>query len=81
MRPGGHHFIGLLSYVLGDRLYKINTQDSATSSEIAELAFPPNVNFENGYQPDFPDSGEALWLEMLSFDSGNNWYAKKMYGG
>ena len=81
MRPGGHHFIGLLSYVLGDRLYKINTQDSATSSEIAELIFPPNVNFENGYQPDFPDSGEALWLEMLSFDSGNNWYAKKMYGG
>ena len=81
MRPGGHHFIGLLGYVLGDRLYKINTQDSANATEIAELAFPPNVHFENGYQPDFPDSGEALWLEMLSFDSGNNWYAKKIYGG
>lgn len=81
MRPGGHHFIGTLNYVLGDRLYKVNTQDSSGSVGPAPLIFPPNVNFQDGVAPEMPDSGEELWLELLSFDSGNNWYAKKIYGG
>ena len=80
-RPGGHHLVGLFNDSTGDKLYKYDTEDSASAIVPASLGFPINVKWQGGYQPLFADSGSNLWMEFLSFDSGYNWYAKEIYKG
>lgn len=81
LRPGGMHLTSLLPTNGGDRLYKYNTEDSAGATEPRPLTFGDFVQFQDGYCPEFPDSGENLWLEFMSFDSGQTYYAKKIYKG
>jgi len=77
IRPGGHYL-----YSIGDNtnIYMFNIQDSASSSVPQSFAFPPNVHFEDGYI-DFPGDGETSYVEFISIDSGENWYAKELYKG
>jgi hypothetical protein len=81
VRPGGHHVAFLFRYVLGDRLYKLNFQDSAGHVVPESYTFPPHVHFENGAAPDFPLDNETSYVEFISIDSGDNWYAKELYKG
>ena len=81
-RPGGHLDYKLLplSGSFADRLYKYNTTDSAGAVVAEKLQFPGNVHFENGFI-EFPDSGQTSYVEFISIDSGENWYAKELYKG
>lgn len=81
VRPGGHHVVFLFNYTLGDRLYKYNFQDSAGHVVPESFTFPPYVHFENGAMPDFPLTGETLYLEFMTPDSGDTYYAKELYRG
>jgi hypothetical protein len=81
IRPGGHHVAFLFSYVLGDRLYKYDFTDSAGHVVPESFTFPPYVHFENGAVPDFPLTGETLYLEFMTPDSGDTYYAKELYRG
>ena len=81
-RPGGHLDYKLLglSGAFADKLYKYNTTDSAGAVVAEKLQFPGNVHFENGFM-EFPDSGQTSYVEFISIDSGDNWYAKELYKG
>lgn len=81
-RPGGHldYKLLTLSGAFADRLYKYNTTDSAGAVVAEKLQFPGNVHFENGFI-EFPDSGQTSYVEFISIDSGDNWYAKELYKG
>jgi len=81
IRPGGHHVAFLFDYTLGDRLYKYNFTDSAGHVVPESFTFPPYVHFENGAMPDFPLTGETLYLEFMTPDSGDTYYAKELYRG
>ena len=81
LRPGGHHGVFLFDYTLGDRLYKYNFQDSAGHVVPESFTFPPYVHFEGGAAPDFPLTGETLYLEFMTPDSGDTYYAKELYRG
>lgn len=81
-RPDGHRLFGLLPRTTNSRIYLYDTTDSANSPEIpSTFVLPANIKWEGGYQPDFPDSGENLYIELLSFDSGTSWYGKELYKG
>jgi hypothetical protein len=81
-RPGGHLDWKLLplSGAFADKLYKYNITDSAGAVVAEKLQFPGNVHFENGLI-EFPDSGQTSYVEFISIDSGDNWYAKELYKG
>ena len=81
LRPGGHHMAFLFSYNSGDRLYKYDFTDSANHVVPETFTFPPYIHFENGAAPDFPLTGETLYLEFMTPDSGENYYAKELYRG
>lgn len=81
-RPGGHLDWKLNPLVGGfaDKLYKYDITDSAGAVVAEKLQFPGNVHFENGFI-EFPDSGQTSYVEFISIDSGDNWYAKELYKG
>lgn len=79
LRPGGHHMVYLFRGTANDRLYKYNFQDSAGAVIPESYTFPPYVHFENGAAPDFPLSGETLYLEFITPDSGDTYYAKELH--
>lgn len=78
--PGGHAMVGTErgQSTYNARMARWTFTDSTTTMN-SSLTFPDNVKWQGGIQPDFPDSGKELWCEFLSFDSGNNWYAKEVY--
>ena len=79
VRPGGHHAALLFKYNSGDRLYKYNIQDSSGAVVPESFTFPPYVHFEDGAVPEFPLDNETLYLEFMTPDSGENYYAKELY--
>jgi len=82
VRPGGHYYYGLeINGGPGaDFLYLFRIEDSTGNQVPQTFAFPPNVHFEDGYI-DFPGTGETSYVEFISIDSGDNWYAKELYRG
>lgn len=82
VRPGGHYYYGLEQNggPGADILYLFRIEDSTGNQVPQTFAFPPNVHFEDGYI-DFPGTGETSYVEFISIDSGDNWYAKELYKG